>query len=123
MTGWGAIIAAVGVIALSAAVMVFKQHVDAEERRLDQLQRDLAAAEVMTGQLTAELAYHQRPAYLAGFAGSLGLAPATPQQLTSLARLPARPDPALALALVALPSGGHVTIRRRPEPLQMVGLQ
>ena len=126
MTGWAAVLAATSVIALGAGVLVFKQHVDAEERRLAQLQRELAAAETLTGQLLAELAYHRRPAYVLGFADALGLAPASTKQITALSALPPRPivterDGTMP-TLVALPSGAFVTLRRRPEPLQLVGL-
>jgi hypothetical protein len=126
MGPWGAIVAITGVLALGASVMVFKQHVDADERRLEELRGALAAAEADTARLTAELAYHQRPAYVMGFADRLGLTPANVHQTTALAALPPRPDLGPdrpdGLALVALRSGALVTIRRRPDPLQIVGL-
>ena len=123
MAAWGGIVAVAGVLALGAGVMVFKQQVDAEERRLVELRRTLVAAQAETGRLTAELAYHRRPAYLASFADSIGLVPAGPRQFVDLDALAPRPNGAAAdVAIIALPSGGLATLQRRPAATQLVGL-
>ncbi len=123
MAAWGAIAAVAGVLALGAGVMVFKQQVDAEERRLVELRRTLATAQAETGRLTAELAYHRRPGYLAGFADQLGLVPASPRQFVTLDALAVRPEGTTeGLAIIALPSGGLATVKRRPTATQLVGL-
>ncbi|MFP4271239.1 MAG: hypothetical protein ACLFTL_11820, partial [Alphaproteobacteria bacterium] len=77
-----------------------------------------AEARAATARLEAELAYHQRPAYLARFAEALGLVPARPAQLARMDDVPHRPVPVAegepAPLLVALPSGERVGLARRP---------
>lgn len=119
MGGIGLILTLVGVLALGSGVMVFKQSVEHERKRLAEITAALEDASARTRALRAELAFHRRPAYLAAFADELDLVPATPRHMASLDALPARPerdaepgDP--APVLVALPSGQRTTLMRRP---------
>jgi len=120
MGGVGLVLTLVAVLSLGTGVMVFKENVDHERRRLAGLERELAAAEAATARLEAELAYHGRPAYLARFADTLGLVPARPTQLVELDAVPRRPAPLAAgepaPLLVALPSGRRIGLARRPLP-------
>lgn len=112
-----------GVLALGAGVLVFTQNVDTEARRLDELRTAVAAAHAETARLRAELAYHQRPAYLAGYADALGLVPARPSQLAGLDDLPVRPEAGASNErIIALPSGAITTLQRRPAAPVLVGL-
>ncbi len=118
MGGVGLVLTLVAVLSLGTGVMVFKENVDHERQRLAVLERDLAEARAATARLEAELAYHQRPAYLARFAEALGLVPARPAQLARMDDVPHRPVPVAegepAPLLVALPSGERVGLARRP---------
>ena len=117
------IVVAAGVLVLGAGVLVFTQHVDAEARRLQALRAAVVTAHEETARLRAELAYHQRPAYLLGFADALGLVPARPAQLVDLETLAARPAGGDAREqVIALPSGALTTLRRRPATPILVGL-
>ncbi|TVQ37060.1 MAG: hypothetical protein EA356_04615 [Geminicoccaceae bacterium] len=123
MAVWAPVLGISCVLAIGAGVLVFKQQVDAEERRLAELRRAVAVAQAETGRLQAELAYHQRPTYLAGFAEALGIVPTSPQHLVRVDTLPPRPDgEAAGVAIIALPSGGLATVRRRPALAQYVVL-
>ncbi|NBB70978.1 MAG: hypothetical protein GVY33_11755 [Alphaproteobacteria bacterium] len=120
MSGVGLVLTLVAVLSLGTGVMVFKENVDHERQRFARLERELAAAEAATARLQAELAYHQRLAYLARFARALGLVPARPTQLVELEAVPRRPAPLAAgepaPLLVALPSGRRIGLARRPAP-------
>lgn len=119
MGGIGLILTLVGVLALGSGVMVFKQSVEHERERLAEISAALRDASAQTRALRAELAFHRRPTYLAGFADELGLVPATASRIAALDALADRPahggepgDP--APMLVALPSGQRTTLMRRP---------
>jgi hypothetical protein len=116
--GAGLVLTLVAVLSIGTGVMVFKENVDHERQRLAGLERELAEARAAAARLEAELAYHQRPAYLTRFADALGLVPAPPTRLVALDEVPVRPAPVAAgepaPLLVALPSGERVGLARRP---------